>query len=47
MIEESMIREKFIKGYDCSQVVLSYFAERLGITEKRWRIKSRLVLEVE
>ena len=34
MIEESMIREKFIKGYDCSQVVLSYFAERLGITEE-------------
>ena len=44
MIEESMIREKFIKGYDCSQVVLSYFAEGL---RKRWRIKSRLVLEVE
>ena len=34
MIEESMIRKKFIKGYDCSQVVLSYFAERLGITEE-------------
>ena len=34
MIEESMIREKFIKGYDCSQVVLSYFTERLGITEE-------------
>ena len=34
MIEERMIREKFIKGYDCSQVVLSYFAERLGITEE-------------
>ena len=34
MIEESMIREKFIKGYDCSQVVLSYFADRLGITEE-------------
>ena len=34
MIEESMIREKFIKGYDCSQVVLSYFAEKLGITEE-------------
>ena len=46
MIEESMIREKFIKGYDCSQVVLSISQRDLGL-RKRWRIKSRLVLEVE
>ena len=46
MIEESMIREKFIKGYDCSQVVLSYFAERLGITEEMAN-KVSACLEVE
>lgn len=34
MMEEKSIREKFIKGYDCSQVVLAHFAEKLGITEE-------------
>ena len=33
-MEENKIREKFIKGYDCSQVVLAHFAEKLGITEE-------------
>lgn len=33
-MDESLIRDKFIKGYDCSQVVLAYFAERLGMTEE-------------
>lgn len=30
---EERIREEFIKGYDCSQVVLRAFAKELGITE--------------
>lgn len=30
---EETIREEFIKGYDCSQVVLRAFASELGITE--------------
>lgn len=33
MINEKEIREKFIKGYDCSQVVCSYFADRFGMDE--------------
>ena len=32
-MEEKIIQEKFMKGYDCSQVVLAHFAEKLGITE--------------
>lgn len=27
------IKEEFLKGYDCSQVVLRHFAEKYGITE--------------
>lgn len=46
MIEESMIREKFIKD----MIVLRSFClisqRDLGL-RKRWRIKFRLVLEVE
>lgn len=34
MMEEKVIQEKFIKGYDCSQVVLAYFAEKLGLSEE-------------
>lgn len=30
---EQKIREEFVKGYDCSQVVLRTFAGELGITE--------------
>lgn len=30
---EEQIREEFLKGYDCSQVVLRAFAEELGISE--------------
>ena len=30
---EEQIREEFIKGYDCSQVVLRAFAGELGISE--------------
>lgn len=33
MINEAEIREKFVKGYDCSQVVCSYFADRFGMDE--------------
>lgn len=32
-MDEKKIQEKFMKGYDCSQVVLAYFAEQLGISE--------------
>lgn len=31
---EEKIREEFLKGYDCSQVVLRTYAEELGITEE-------------
>lgn len=33
IMEEKVIREKFIEGYDCSQVVLSHFAEQMGISQ--------------
>lgn len=33
-MEEKLIQENFMQGYDCSQVVLTYFAERLGISEE-------------
>lgn len=33
MINETEIREKFVKGYDCSQVVCSYFAKQFGMDE--------------
>ncbi|MCI8560045.1 MAG: C_GCAxxG_C_C family protein [Dorea sp.] len=32
-METKQIAEEFMKGYDCSQVVLKYFAHRLGISE--------------
>lgn len=32
-METKQITEEFIKGYDCSQVVLRHFADRLGISE--------------
>ena len=32
-MDEKMIQEQFMKGYDCSQVVLSHFAEKLGLTK--------------
>lgn len=32
-MEEKVIQEQFMKGYDCSQVVLSHFAEKLGLTK--------------
>lgn len=32
-MDEKVIQEQFMKGYDCSQVVLSHFAQKLGITE--------------
>ena len=31
-MEEKKIQELFMQGYDCSQVVLTYFAEKLGMT---------------
>lgn len=31
---EEKIREEFLKGYDCSQVVLRAYAKELGITEE-------------
>ena len=33
-MDEKVIQEQFMKGYDCSQVVLSAFAQKLGITEE-------------
>lgn len=32
-METKQITEEFIKGYDCSQVVLRYFAGKLGLSE--------------
>ncbi len=32
-MNEKKIGEEFMKGYDCSQVVLRHFAERFGISE--------------
>lgn len=32
-MKTKQITEEFMKGYDCSQVVLRHFAEKLGITE--------------
>ena len=31
---ENQIRDKFIKGNDCSQVVVAHFAEKLGLSEE-------------
>ena len=31
-MDEKVIQEQFMHGYDCSQVVLSHFAEKLGLT---------------
>lgn len=33
-MDEKLIQDKFMKGYDCSQVVLAHFAENLGISEE-------------
>ena len=33
IMDENMIREKFIQGYDCSQVVITNFAEKMGLSE--------------
>lgn len=33
-MEEKVIQEQFMKGYDCSQVVTAHFAEQLGVTEE-------------
>ena len=32
-MERKQLTEEFIKGYDCSQVVLRHFADKLGISE--------------
>ena len=29
---ENYVKDCFMKGYDCSQVVVAHFAERLGIS---------------
>lgn len=34
-MDEKIVQEQFMKGYDCSQVVLSHFAEKLGLTEEQ------------
>lgn len=31
-INESFIKDCFLKGYDCSQVVVAHFADRLGVS---------------
>lgn len=33
-MEIKQITEEFMKGYDCSQVILRYFADKLGISEE-------------
>ena len=33
-MEITRIQELFMQGYDCSQVVLAYYAEKLGISEE-------------
>lgn len=33
-MNENQIREKFMKGYDCSQVVIANYAEKLGLSEE-------------
>lgn len=33
-MNENQIRDKFIKGYDCSQVVVAHYAEKLGLSEE-------------
>jgi C_GCAxxG_C_C family probable redox protein len=32
-MDAKIIKEEFLKGYDCSQVVLRHFAKELGISE--------------
>jgi C_GCAxxG_C_C family probable redox protein len=32
-MDANVIKEEFLKGYDCSQVVLRHFAKELGISE--------------
>lgn len=34
-MDENQIREQFIKGYDCSQVVVAQYAEKLGLTKEQ------------
>ena len=33
-MEVRKIQEKFMQGYDCSQVVLANYAEQLGVSEE-------------
>lgn len=33
-MEVQKIQEKFMQGYDCSQVVLAHYAEKLGLSEE-------------
>lgn len=33
-MNENQIRDKFMKGYDCSQVVIAKYAEKLGLSEE-------------
>jgi C_GCAxxG_C_C family probable redox protein len=37
VITKERVVEQFQKGFDCSQVVLAYYAKELGITEKQAR----------
>lgn len=34
-MDENQIREEFIKGYDCAQVVITQYAEKLGLTREQ------------
>ena len=34
MMEEKKIQDLFMQGYDCSQVVLTHYAEKLGLSEE-------------
>ncbi len=33
-MNENQIRDKFVKGYDCSQVVVAHYAKELGLSEE-------------
>ena len=42
---EETIRKEFIKGYDCSQVVLRAFADKLGLKMRQTEWQRALAAE--
>ena len=45
MITTNEVAELFAQGFDCSQVIVSYFAEDLGIDDKTAKELELLILE--